>query len=116
MSASAFSLTAMFPVSSFVVTQGAPVIGGLHGEHHHFFCSHCMSWVFTKPHGLDRFVNVRPTVFDDASWFVPFIETYTSEKLAWAKTPARHSFDKFPSMTEYARLVAEYVDQRAVDA
>jgi hypothetical protein len=55
-------------------------------------------------------------VFDDASWFVPFIETYTSEKLAWAKTPARHSFDKFPSMTEYARLVAEYVDQRAVDA
>jgi hypothetical protein len=110
MSASAYSLTAMFPSSGFVVTKGEPVIGGLHGEHQHLFCPYCMSWVFTRPHGVDQFVNVRPTMFDDVSWFGPFIETYTSEKLTWANTPARHSFEKFPAMTDFARLVAEFAE------
>jgi hypothetical protein len=50
-------------------------------------------------------------MFDDVSWNVPFIETYTSEKLPWAKTPARHSFEQFPAMTEYAGLVAEFAKQ-----
>jgi hypothetical protein len=108
MSASAFSLTAMFPSNGFVVTDGEPTIGGLHGEHRHFFCSYCKSWVFTRPHGVDQFVNVRPTMFDDVSWFAPFIESYTCEKLPWATTPARHSFERFPAMTDYAGLVAEY--------
>jgi len=108
MSASAYSLTAMFPSSGFVVTGGEAVIGGLHGQHRHFFCPHCKSWVFTRPHGIDQFVNVRPTMFDDVSWYVPFIETYTSERLSWAATPARHSFEKFPAMADYARLAGEY--------
>ncbi len=108
MSASAFSLTAMFPSDGFVVTAGEPVTGGLHGEHHHFFCSYCKSWVFTRPHGVGQFVNVRPTMFNDSSWFVPFIESYTSEKLSWAAIPARHSFEKFPAKTDYPLLVAEY--------
>jgi hypothetical protein len=107
MSASAYSLTAIFPINGFVV-EGEPIIGGLHGEHRHFFCSHCKSWMFTRPHGVDQFVNVRPTMFDDVSWFAPFIETYTSAKLSWAITPARHSFEKFPAMTDYGDLVAEY--------
>jgi hypothetical protein len=110
MSASAFSLTAMFPSDGFVVTEGEPVIGGLHGEHRHFHCAHCKSWVFTRPHGVDQFVNVRPTMFEDASWFVPFIETCTSEKLAWANTPARRSFEKFPAMTDFAALLGEFTD------
>jgi hypothetical protein len=108
MSASAYSLTAMFPSDCFVVTEGEPVIGGVHGEHRHFFCSHCKSWVFTRPYGVDQFVNVRPTMFDDVSWFSPFVETYTSEKLPWAQTPERHSFEKFPAMTDYAELVADF--------
>ncbi len=108
MSASAFSLTAMFTSSDFTVTAGEPVIGGLHGEHRHFFCKHCKSWVFTRPHGVSQFVSVRATMFDDVSWFVPFVESYTSEKLPWATTPARHRFEKFPAMTDYAGLVAEY--------
>jgi hypothetical protein len=111
MSASAYSLTAMFPSAAFVVTMGDPVIGGMHGEHRHYFCAHCKSWVFTKPHGVDQFVNVRPTMFDNPSWCVPFIETYTLEKLQWATTPARHSFEKFPAMTAYAALVADYAKQ-----
>lgn len=32
MSASAFSLSAAIPLEGFAVTQGEPVIGGLHGE------------------------------------------------------------------------------------
>ena len=108
MSSSAYSLTAMFLKSNFAVTEGEPVIGGLHGEHRHFFCSHCKSWVFTEPHGVDQFVNVRPTMFDDVSWFIPFIETYTSEKLPWVTTPARHSFERFPEMTNFPGLLAEY--------
>jgi hypothetical protein len=110
MSASAYSLTAMFPTDHFAITEGEPVIGGLHGEHRHFFCSHCKSWVLTRPRGVEQFINVRPTMFDDVSWFVPFIETYVSEKLPWANTPARHSFEKFPEISDYAGLVAGYAE------
>ena len=48
--------------------------------------------MFTRPEGLDFFVNLRATMLDDPSWFTPFIETWTSEKLAWAATPAVHSY------------------------
>ena len=116
MSASAYSLTAMIPSNGFAVTQGDPGIGGLHGEHRHFFCPHCKSWMFTRPHGFDQFVNVRPTMLDDVTWFVPFIETYTSEKLPWATTPALHSFERFPQMTDYAGLVAEYAKHTSTPA
>jgi len=108
MSASAFSLTAMIPADGFAVTKGTPVIGGLHGEHRHLFCADCMSWMFTRPPGVEQFVSVRPTMLADPSWFVPFIETYTSERLGWATTPAVHRFEKFPPMTDFPRLIAEY--------
>jgi hypothetical protein len=101
-------LRRLFPSTGLLVSESEPVIGGLHGEHRHFFCSCCKSWMFTRPHGVEQFVNVRPTQFDDVSWFVPFIETYVSEKLPWATTPARHSFEKFPAMTDYAGLIADY--------
>jgi hypothetical protein len=90
MSASAYSLTAMVPSTGFEVTSGGPVIGGLHGAIRHFFCPHCMTWMFTRPNGFEQFVNVRPTMLKDSSWFVPFIETYTSEKLPWVTVPAVH--------------------------
>lgn len=111
MSASAFSLSAAIPAEGFEVTKGEPVIGGLHGDtaqHHH--CPHCLSWMFTRPAAAaGAFVNIRPTLLDDASWFVPFIETCTSEKLPWATTPAVHSFASFPPMDAYRDLVAAYL-------
>jgi hypothetical protein len=110
MSASAFSLTAMIPSDGFAVTQGDPVIGGLHAEHRHYFCPHCKSWMFTRPHGFDQFVNVRPTMLSDMSWYAPFIETCTSEKLPWVTTPALHGFDQFPPMADFAGLMAEYAE------
>jgi hypothetical protein len=111
MTASAFSLSALYPSEAFEMVSGEPVIGGLHAATRHFFCSHCMSWAFTRSEGLDAFVNVRATLFDDARDFTPFVETYTSEALPWAKTPAVHSFEKFPPMERYPELVAEFARQ-----
>ncbi len=111
MTASAFSLSALYPSDAFEVTAGDPVIGGLHGGTRHFFCPHCMSWAFTLPEGIDGFVNVRAMLFDDASDFIPFVETYTSEALPWAKTPAVHSFEKFPPVERYPALAEEFARQ-----
>ena len=111
MTGSAFSLSATIPTEGFSIVAGEPVIGGLHGPHRHYFCPYCMSWMFTRPEGLDFFVNLRPTMLDDPSWFAPYIETFTSEKLPWATTPAAHSFETFPAMDEYAGLVKGYAEQ-----
>lgn len=108
MSASAYSLSAAIPSEAFAVTQGEPVIGGLHGASHHFFCPYCMSWMFTRSEGLDWFVNLRPTMLDEPGWFTPFIETWTSEKLSWASTPAVHSYEALPAMEEYEKLITEF--------
>ena len=103
MSASAFSLSAAFPAASFAVTEGEPVIGGLHGATRHLFCPHCLSWMFSRPQGLDDLVNVRSTMLDDAALFAPFVEFWTSEKLPWATTSAAHSFAKLPDTLEQFR-------------
>ena len=107
MTASAFSLSLLVSDEGFSVTKGEPVIGGLHGPTRHYFCLYCMSWLFTRPEGLSL-VNVRATMLDDARWFEPFIETYTSEKLPWVSTPAMHSFAVFPSMEDYPALMKDY--------
>jgi hypothetical protein len=64
--------------------------------------------VFTRPEGLDDLVNLRPTLLDDPSWFSPFIETWTREKLPWATTPAVHSFEALPAYEDFPRLLEEY--------
>ena len=98
------------PSEGFAVTKGEPVIGGLHGATRHYFCPHCMSWMFTRPEGMDWFVNLRATMLDDASWYTPFIETWTSEKLPWAATPAVHSYETVPAMEEYEGLLQGYAE------
>ncbi len=67
--------------------------------------------MFTRPEGIDAFVNLRPTMLDDPRWFTPFIETWTREKLHWAVTPAVHSFERLPAMSEYEGLVKAYAAQ-----
>ncbi len=110
MTASAYSTTVMTPSDGFTVTAGETVIGGMHGDdsrHHH--CDWCKSWLFTQvPLEYGAFVNVRATMLDDASWFVPFVETFTAEALAWVKTPAKHSYPQFPPMEEYRGLLAKF--------
>ena len=108
MSSSAFSLSAAYPSDAFEVTRGEPVIGGLHGATRHFFCPHCMTWMFTRPEGVDWIVNVRATQLDDPQGFEPFMETFTDEKLPWATTPAVRSFPRFPEFEDYQELTAAY--------
>jgi len=61
MSASAFSLSAAIPTAGFAVLKGEPVLGGLHGAAHHYFCPHCMSWVFTRAGRLRSPATPRST-------------------------------------------------------
>lgn len=108
MSSSAYSLSAAIPADGFEVTEGEPVIGGLHGASRHYFCGHCMTWMFTRPDGIDFFVNVRPTMLDDPKWVVPHVETHLNEKLPWVTAVARRSYDTLPEMHEYDALIGEY--------
>ena len=113
MTASAFSLSVLLPTDGFEVVAGEPVIGGIHGPDRHFHCEHCKSWLFTRPSGLDAFVNMRATMLDDASWFVPFVETATGEALPWAKTGATHSFANIPGPEAWGPIVAEFAQHGA---
>ena len=117
MTASAFSLSAAIPSDGFEVIKGEPVIGGLHGaESHHYFCPHCMSWMFTRNEGLEWFVNIRATLLDDAGWFEPFVETWTIEGLPWAKTGAPHSYPKLPEMQDFEVLTKAFAREGAKPA
>jgi hypothetical protein len=113
MSGSAYSLSAAIPTEGFAVIAGAPVVAGANAEAGHHFCPDCMTWMFTRPAGFDFFVNVRPTMLDETGWYSPFIETYTSEKLAWAQTPAEHSYEKYPPMEDYEKLIGAYAASAA---
>lgn len=109
MTASAFSLSAAIPTSGFSVVQGETVIGGLHGASQHHFCAWCMSWLFTRPDGVDWFVNVRSTMLDEPAWWAtPFMETWAAEKLPWATTRALHTFERLPANDAYPALLAAF--------
>ena len=108
MTGGAYSLSLAIPTEGFAVTQGKPVIGGLHGATCHYFCDHCLSWIFTRPEGRDFFVNVRATMLDDASWVVPFVETWTKEALPHVVSGATHSFETLPANEEFAGLMEDY--------
>ncbi|WP_187970771.1 GFA family protein [Aquibium microcysteis] len=112
MSASAYSLSALFSADDFEVVEGEPVLGGMRGALQHFFCPACMSWMFTRPPGLEGLVNVRPTLFQDLSWFAVFAETYTIEKLPFAETGAVRSYDRFPDAGAFRELVDSYARWR----
>lgn len=111
MTASAFSLSVGIPSEGFEIIVGEPEIGGLHGAARHYFCGWCKSWMFTRPDGIDAFVNLRATMLDDHRWFIPFAEFWTSEKLSWAQTGAVHSYDTLPPMEEFTTLIAAYAER-----
>jgi hypothetical protein len=109
MSSSAYSLGILVPADGFQVTQGEPVLGGLRGEiTQHNFCPHCMTWMYTGHTNMESMVVVRATMMDDISWFTPFMETYTDDKLPFATTSAKHSFPTFPGWEAMESLTKEY--------
>lgn len=111
LSASAFSLTAIIPSEGFRITIGNPIARPLpESKRHHFFCSICMTWMYTKIEGADARVNVRPTLCHETSWIKPFVETMTRDKLPWVETPAIHTYKAFPSPAEFKELLAEFAD------
>jgi hypothetical protein len=112
MSAGAYSLSVTVPADGFEVIAGEPVLGGKSRDMHHF-CPSCMSWMFTRPPELDWLVNVRAPVLDDRLWVVPFVETFTEEGYAWAKTPAPHSFETMPDPDDWQALVASFAIEGA---
>lgn len=114
MTASAYSTSVAIPADGFEVIKGEPVIGGMkQADLPHFFCPDCMSWMFTRPKALDFMANVRATLFDDTSWYAPFVETCVSEKLDWAETGAPHGFSQFPTMEDMSILIDAYADWAA---
>ena len=110
MTASAFSLSALFPEQTVEIAGLEPVIGGMHGELRHHFCPHCLSWIFTRAEMLGPLINIRATMLDGAADLPPFIETCASEKLPWVSLPAMHSFEKFPAMEDFPKLIAEFAE------
>lgn len=113
MSGSAFSVSALVPQDAFAVTSGDPVIGGTHGETRHYFCGWCMSWLYTRPHGLDDLVNLRATLFGHLADSPPFLETWTSERRAWAQTGATRSFPGLPDPATFPALMQAYRESQA---
>lgn len=107
LSASAYSLHVALRSEGLCVLHGELVVGGLHRPHQQLFCAHCKNWIFTHPHGMD-FVNIRPTMLDEYSWYEPFIEVFTSEKLPWATTSARYSFPGQPRLEQYEPLIEAF--------
>jgi hypothetical protein len=108
MTSSAFSLSALFAAEAFEVTEGTTVAGGSGPASGHRFCPSCLTWTFTQPPGLEGYVNVRSTLFDDTGWIRPFIETFVCEKLPFAESGAERGFERFPDMDGFPALVADY--------
>lgn len=110
MSSSAFSLTAKIPADSFAVTNGDPVIGGMHANPKHYYCPHCKSCLYSTLKGQGSTVNVRMTLFDDLKSFRPFIELHLSEKLPWVQPSAPRTYDKAPTVADLAGLLKDYAE------
>lgn len=108
MTSSAYALGILLPATGFSVTQGETEIGGLHGATRHYHCAYCKNWMYTIPDGMEELVALRPTMIDDVSWFSPYLETCTSEKLPWVTTPALRSYERFPPPEDLAGLLKDY--------
>ncbi|MGI8706358.1 MAG: GFA family protein [Sphingomicrobium sp.] len=110
MSASAFSLSSLYPADRFELLEGEPVIGGLKGATRHYFCPSCMTWLYTVPEGLEGFVNVRSSMIEGAEAHRPFVDMFRGEGFAWAQSGAERSFDAMPEEDEVPALLAAYAE------
>ena len=111
MTASAFSLSEGYSADAFRLVSGETAIGGIHGPKRHYHCGHCKSWLYTEPEGVEGFINVRSTMFDEPRTDRPFVETYTSEALPWVRTGAAHSFEELPAMEEWPTLIGAFAER-----
>ena len=110
MSASAFTLTSVYPADKFQVTAGDTVVGGMKGNTKHMFCGECLTFVYSIPEGMEMFVNVRSTEFENAAEHRPFIDMFLREGLPWVSSGAERSYDGAPEQTEFGPLMAAYAE------
>jgi hypothetical protein len=108
MTAGAFSLSSLYPAERFSVSNGEPVIAGLKGATRHYFCSSCMSWLYTVPEGFDAFVNVRSSMLDNGSAHRPFADMWLSDGFSWAESGAERKFETVPDKAQFGELMADY--------
>ncbi len=98
--ASAYSLTTMFPYESVSFT-GEFVQGGLGSEgKDHFFCKSCLNFVYSRIGAAHNRINLRTSILENASSFEPFVEVMTDEKMTWSTVPAKHSYAQSPKTLE----------------
>ena len=110
MTGGAYSLSSLYPAERLTVTAGETVRGGMKSGPDHQFCGHCMSWLFTRPEGLEEFVNIRSSMFDDAAGHRPYMETYRGEGLPGASSGAPRSYEALPEDREFPELMAGYAE------
>lgn len=111
-SASAYSLTTMFPHDSFSYT-GELIKGGLGSDGRtHFFCKSCLNFIYSQIGGAEQRINLRTSVLDNAAAFEPYVEVMTDEKMPWATVPAVHSLARYPESLEHLQdLMDAYARQ-----
>jgi hypothetical protein len=104
-----YSLTLMLPEAGFEVVEGETVLGALHRpEARQHYCPRCMGWLYTTAEVLGGHVNFRPTLLEDASWVVPFVDCMTDEKLSGVVSGARRSYPGWPPLEDYQALMDAY--------
>lgn len=109
-----YSLTLMLPESGFEVLEGETERGALHRpESRHHYCTRCKSWLYTTSPALGGYINFRPTMLEDASWVVPYLESCVSEKLPGVVSGAKHSFEQFPGPADYPSLAQGFAREGA---
>jgi hypothetical protein len=108
MTGSAYSLSSLYAWSDFRLVEGEPVIGGLKAGTRHYFCPSCMSWLYTRPEGMDDYVNIRSSMFEDAAGHAPYMETWFAEALPGAVSGAVKRFETVPEPDQFGPLVAAY--------
>ena len=109
LTASAFSLTTMFPYDSFS-SKGELFKGGLRlSGRDHYFCKSCGNFIYSEIGGSGQRINLRTSILNDAASFEPFVELMTDEKMQWVTVPTKQSYKQSPnSLEELKTLMDEY--------
>lgn len=84
------------------------MLGGLKGPTRHYFCKACLSWLFTRPDGLEGMVNIRTPMLADAKAFPPFVEFYLDQGIPGASSGAPHRFRAAPEVDAFLTLSKDY--------
>ena len=96
-----FTSFVIVPADAFRFSQGSlrfhdsPSHRG--GKTHRGFCADCGSPILAKTDANPDIVAIRTASLDDASWFNPQMDVWTSDAHPWDQmNPALPKFEKYP--------------------